>query len=177
MQLSVKRLSETAKLPTKAYPSDAGWDVYANEDVTILPGQTVKVSTGIAVQLPQIVHSGYETVANIVWDRSSLGSKGIHRLAGILDFAYNGEIFVVLTNLNVYPILNILALYAGDKECLNRYDDIMEEYAYIIKKGDKIAQVLTQKILKCEIIEVDELVETDRGSNCLGSSDLQKCSS
>lgn len=170
MQLSVKRLSETAKLPTKAYPSDAGWDVYADEDVTILPGQTVKVSTGIAVQLPPILDSGYETVANLVWDRGSLGSKGIHRLAGVADFAFAGELFIVLTNLNVYNVLNILALYAGDQEGVDRFHDVMEEYSYIIKKGDKIAQVLTQKILKCDIVEVDELVETDRGAKCLGSS-------
>lgn len=171
MRLDVKLLTPTAKLPTKAYESDAGWDVYADEDVTIRPGETVKIRTGIAVQLQDGVDAGWETVANLVWDRSSLGSKGIHRLAGVADLGFSGELFICLTNLNILPIMEILAMYAGSRECFDRYIDSVAASSYEIKRGDKIAQILTQKVCKVIINQVSELTKTERGSNCLGSSD------
>lgn len=173
MKLNVKRLSSTAKLPTKAYESDAGWDVYADEDVEIRPGETVKISTGIAVQLDEGLDHGWETPVNLVWDRGSVGSKGVHRLAGVADYLYNSHLFICLTNLNTLPLIETLALYAGSPECFARYQDTLEETTYIIKRGDKIAQVLTQKVSKVTITEVNELRDTDRGANCLGSSDAK----
>lgn len=164
MQLSVKRLSDTAILPSKAYDDDAGIDIFSDEEVRIRPGQTVKVKTGIAVQLPTIWNSGHETAANFIWDRSSMGAKGIHRLAGCCDLSYTGEITVVLTNLNVDPILTKLAMTGSvSLEDLN-------EYTYSIKRGDKIAQLVLQKVQKLPIVEVTELVQTERGANGWGST-------
>ena len=94
MKLSVKKLHPDAIIPTKTNPTDAGIDLYALEDVSILPGETVKVRTGVALQLQNIPRE--KLYVNLLWDRSGLGSKGIHRLAGVIDQAYTGEAVVVL---------------------------------------------------------------------------------
>lgn len=170
MQLFVKRLSETAKLPTKAHPSDAGWDLYADEDVVIYPGETCKISTGIAIQLPEDCHTKFETAVSLVWDRGSLGSKGISHTAGVIDYAYNGEIFVCLTNLNIHRVLTELTYIEYLHELFDNIRTTMSDQAFRIKKGDKIAQIIIQKVFKVDVVEVDELRETDRGDKCLGSS-------
>lgn len=170
MQLFVKRLTKTAQLPNKAHPSDAGFDVFADADVDIRPGETIKIPTGIAIQLPEDFHTKFETVASLVWDRGSLGSKGISHTAGTIDFAFNGAIFICLTNLNVYPILEHLALNEVGGGFDKTFFDVIDNNTYHIKRGDKIAQILIQKILKVDVVEVDELRETDRGAKCLGSS-------
>lgn len=176
MNLKVKRLTETAKLPTKAHNSDAGWDVYADEDVEIRPGETVKVKTGIAVQV-EPGETAHETIAHLIWDRSSLGSKGIHRLAGCVDIDFRGQLLVCLTNLNILPLLDSKSLSSEVCSGVFRLSDTIfdpiADNTYKIKKGDKIAQVLTQRVLKVNITEVDSLEETDRGSKGFGSSDAK----
>lgn len=182
-QLSVKRLTPTARIPTKAYSSDAGWDVYSDEDVTIYPGETKKINTNICLQLPQILHSSFETISILVWDRGSVGAAGIHRTAGVSDFGYNSNLFICLTNLNVLPLIRAAAesfvksLHFSNTDDaffennrIDIFERVLEENAYHIKQGDKIAQILIQKIIKLNPIEVNELVKTDRGSRCLGSS-------
>lgn len=89
MELKVKRLTETAKLPTKAHKTDAGFDLYADEEVYIEMGNVRLVSTGIAMKIPD----GY---CGIIKDRSSFGVKGHATLAGVIDSAYVGEIKVVI---------------------------------------------------------------------------------
>lgn len=89
--LKVKRITESARLPVRTNPSDAGLDLYADEDVRLLQNTTTKISTGIAIELP------YGTVG-LFLDRSSLGSKSIHNFAGVIDSSYRGELFVVLHN-------------------------------------------------------------------------------
>lgn len=79
--LRAKRLTETAKLPTKAHDTDAGIDLYSDEDLEIKPGSTVLVSTGISMAIPD-GHAG------LIWDRSSMGVKGLHRFAGVVDSGY-----------------------------------------------------------------------------------------
>ena len=165
MILKVKRLTPTAKLPTKAHESDAGWDVYADEDVEIRPGETVKVKTGIAVQV-EPGETAHETIAHLIWDRSSLGSKGIHRLAGVVDLDFSGQLLVCLTNLNIFDSLGNNVTVQAD----NSWIHTSTLNTYSIKKGDKIAQVLTQRVLKVNITEVDSLGETDRGEKGFGSS-------
>lgn len=82
----------------------------------------------------------------LIWDRSGLSSKhGIHRFAGVIDSGYRGEI----------------------KVCL--YNAI--DWVTSIKKGQRIAQLLIQEIPACELVEVDELEESQRGEKGFGSSD------
>ena len=91
MKLKVKHIAGT--VPTRAYPTDSGLDMYAAEGVVILPGQTVRVRTGVAIELP-------EGMEGQVRPRSSLASKGIYALLGTIDQSYRGEIGVILTNLS-----------------------------------------------------------------------------
>ena len=104
LSFKVQKLSPNAILPTKNNQDDAGIDIYTNESHTLNPGETYMFSTGIAVEFPR----GYVA---LLWDRSGLGSNGIHRLAGVIDSGYRGEWKVILVNLTKKPY----GIKAGDK--------------------------------------------------------------
>ena len=136
-EFRVQRLTDNAIVPAKDDATDAGIDVYTNETYTLAPGEVHAFSTGVAVEFP----SG---CAALIWDRSGLGSKGIHRLAGVIDSGYRGEWKIVLVNLTSEP--------------------------HEIKAGDKIAQCVLQQFEPVEITEVDTLAESVRGAKGFGSS-------
>lgn len=174
MKLLIKKLDERAKLPTKTNDSDAGIDLYALEDTLIYPGETVKVRTGIAIQLEDTLEQfKHLNLVNLLWDRSGLGSKGIHRLAGVIDQEYTGEMVVCLTNLNIRAIFKDLA-----DDCGSQYNVItswsfynaLQVGKYEIKAGDKIIQTLVQTVIPVKIEQVEELKDTKRGSKGFGSS-------
>ncbi|WP_204339940.1 dUTP diphosphatase, partial [Rhizobium leguminosarum] len=89
----VLRLTDTSTVPTRAHDGDAGWDLYADEDVTIVPGATVKVGTGVAIGVP----AGQ---SGDVRSRSGLASRGIvvANSPGTIDHGYTGEVCVLLHN-------------------------------------------------------------------------------
>jgi len=90
--ISVQLLDNNAKVPTKANPNDAGFDLYSVLDTVIPPKQRKTVRTGIAIQMP-------EHFAGLIWPRSGLSVKqGIDVLAGVVDSGYRGEIMVCLYN-------------------------------------------------------------------------------
>lgn len=142
--IKVKKLTSTATIPTKSRKTDAGYDLYADEDIAIYPEDTKLISTGIAFAIPD----GY---AGLIWDRSGLGTKGVHRHAGVVDSSYRGEVKVALYNAR-----------AGHID----FTDNM----YFISRGDRIAQILFQKVPHFDLVETEELDETDRGSSGFGSS-------
>lgn len=170
MEIKVKRLTSTAKLPTKAHSSDCGLDVYADGDYIIRPGETVKVKTGIAIEMSECCNAASWTTGALIWDRSGLGSKGIHRLAGVVDHAYRGEILVCLTNLNTTQLFNCILNHYDSDRFLEYFSEDMKNNSFCIKQGDKIAQILIQQVLKVDVIEVSELNDTDRGEKGFGSS-------
>ena len=137
MKLKVKKLHANAKLPTRAHHDDAGLDIYCCEETIIPPHTTVKVSTGIAYEVPD----GYCVFA---WDKGSLGSKGIKTLGGVLDSGYRGELFIPIHNLNNTP--------------------------YTFESGDKVAQMVIQKVELWEVEESEVLSETKRGAGSFGST-------
>lgn len=93
MELKVKKLHGDAKLPTYAHKSDAGFDLCANESVTIPVGARVIVGTGIAMEIPD----GY---VGLIWDKSGLSNNhGLKVLGGVVDAGYNGEVRVGIMNL------------------------------------------------------------------------------
>jgi dUTP pyrophosphatase len=93
MIISIKKLNPAAQIPKRNTPTDAGYDIFSIEEVTIPRGQRVIIPTGISLSLP----TGY--FARIC-DRSGLAAKhGLHCLAGICDAGYSGEYKVVLVNL------------------------------------------------------------------------------
>jgi dUTP pyrophosphatase len=139
MELKVKRIHPEAKLPVRGHPGDAGLDLFSCRDLEIPPGDLRPVPTGIQVSIPK----GF---AGLVWDKSGISLKGVHRLAGVIDACYRGEIQVVLVNLGTAP--------------------------FPIKAGMKIAQLLIQPVSEIKVVESETLDDTSRGENGFGSTGL-----
>ena len=105
MELKVKLLTETARLPEKAHQGDLGYDVFADEDKWIEPGGYKLVSTGISV------HNSTYKYGFIIKDRSSIAMKGLFTHAGVIDAGYTGEIKVLFHNVSSTSI----KIEKGDK--------------------------------------------------------------
>jgi dUTP pyrophosphatase len=138
----VKRLSPDAKLPQYAHDGDAGADLFANESVTIEPGETVVISTGLAVEIPP----GFEWQ---IRPRSGLSAKTKLRVAnspGTIDSGFRGEVGVIIDNTAKWERLHIV-------------------------KGHKLAQAVLSRVPRAQFTEVDELDETERGEGGYGSTD------
>jgi len=141
MRLKVKRLKDIP-LPSYATPGSSGLDLYAAEDVEILPGEFRLIGTGIAVEIPP----GFE---GEVRPRSGLAAKyGVTLLntPGTIDADYRGEVKVVLIN--------------HGREIFH------------VRKGMRIAQLVIKKVERVEVCEVEELGETGRGEGGFGSTGL-----
>src|SRR5947209_2063766 len=92
--LRVRRLHSRATLPTRAYPGDAGLDLYALDGVRLAPGARASVATGIAVEIP-------EGQAGLVLPRSGLAARAgiaLVNAPGLIDAGYRGEVRVLLLN-------------------------------------------------------------------------------
>lgn len=136
----IKKLSETAQVPTKNN-EDAGWDLYADEDIVIKPQERETIKTNISMEIP----NGY---VGLIWPRSGLGvKKGIDVFAGVIDPSYRGEIMVCLYNSN--------------------HDRTKDLY---VKRGDRIAQMLFHIIPQITMVESNELSDTSRKDKGFGSS-------
>lgn len=140
--LKVKKICSNARIPTQATAYSAGYDLYANipEQIVLAPKETVKIPTGIAIELPQ------QTVG-LIFGRSGLGiHHGIvpANAVGVIDCDYRGEIIVGLTN------------HGKD--------------SYTICTKDKIAQLVIMPILHFNMQEVEHLSKTVRGENKFGST-------
>ncbi len=135
------RLTPAAQVPGYALPGDAGADLTAAEDVELAPFQRALVGTGVAVAIPE----GY---AGFVHPRSGLA----HRLGlsmvnapGTIDAGYRGEIKVNLINLDpTHPL--------------------------VLHRGDRIAQLVVQPVVRARFVPVDELPASDRGESGHGST-------
>jgi dUTP pyrophosphatase len=141
MALNVTRLVPQAQLPVRSSPGAAGYDLFSTDNYVIMPGRRVVVSTGIAVALPP---GTYGRIA----PRSGLAVKhGLDTLAGVVDPDYQGEIKVVIQNLDVAQ-------------------------PFIIRPGYRIAQLILEKFSAPEVIEETErtIVETKRGAAGFGST-------
>lgn len=142
MQINVQRLYDAVKLPTKAHDTDACFDIYAHisEPIYIASGTTKSIPTGFKTEIP---HGYYAAV----YARSGLGIKHGVRLAndvGIIDSDYRGEWIVALHN-------------DGD-------------LFYCVNPGDRIAQFAIHEVIPCELNEVVDLGDTERGTGGFGSS-------
>lgn len=152
MDLKVKRLTKTAELPYKAHEPDAGFDIFADETVEILPGQTILVSTGIAIAIPMGYYGRLKS-------RSGLTAKTPLRIQeGTIDAGYIGEIKVI-----------------AECKAIDYFKDTEEYIAmnygrYTINKGDKIAQLIIQPLPEVQLYISESLDDTDRGEGGFGSS-------
>lgn len=144
--LAVLRLDRELPMPARAHDGDAGVDLFSACDVELAPGQRELVPTGIAVAIPH-------GMVGLVHPRSGLAARvglSIVNSPGTIDAGYRGEIKVSLINLD--PRTPI-----------------------VIRRGDRIAQLLVQRVELPELVEVtsfDEagLAETTRGEGGHGSS-------
>jgi len=139
MELKIKRIHPEAKLPSYGHKGDAGLDLFSCADYVLGAGEVKAIQTGIKVAIPR----GY---VGLIWDKSGISLKGVHKLAGVVDAGYRGEVQVVMINLRNAP--------------------------YEIKKGMKIAQMLIQPISEVEVIEAEDLDDTLRGEDGFGSTGL-----
>jgi dUTP pyrophosphatase len=139
--LLVQRLDPELPLPTYAHPGDAGADLVARADATLEPGARATIATGIAIALPD----GY---AAFVHPRSGLAARhGVTILngPGTVDAGYRGEIKVTLIN-----------------------TDASEQVR--IRRGDRIAQLVIQRVERADFVEVASLPGSDRGTGGHGST-------
>lgn len=140
MKLFVKRLSDAATLPSYAHPGDAGLDLYSAVDVSIEPGETKLVGTGLSIELPP------NTEAQ-VRPRSGLALKHsitVLNTPGTVDHGYRGEVGVILIN-----------------HGRARFD---------VRPGMKIAQLVIAECLTVSVEEAAELSGTARGQGGFGST-------
>lgn len=174
MKLQIKKLTEDAVLPVKCHAADSGFDLFANENVIIEPGQRVAIKTGIAIMLPE----GHEAQ---IRPKSGISLKtDLDVKLGTVDEGYTGEIKVIVKNTTQIFVVDIEGEEDLEKLSVPCLHDVRgltkitkEEYplfTYEILKGQKIAQMVIAPVAHPEVVEVDELGETDRGVNGFGST-------
>ena len=138
--MKFKKLTTTAITPTRGSPNSAGLDLYADADVLVSSGASVMLGTGIAIEIP-MNHVGLVAI------RSSVGKAGVAlaNSVGVIDSDYRGEIKLCLT------------YTAGSG-------------GHYIRRGQAIAQIVIMPVLPVELVEVDALSTTERGTGGFGST-------
>ncbi|HEY8454973.1 MAG TPA: dUTP diphosphatase [Actinopolymorphaceae bacterium] len=137
----IRRLDPDVTIPSYAHPGDAGADLVTRVDVTLRPGERAVVPTGIAIALPD----GY---AAFIHPRSGLAARcgvSIVNAPGTVDAGYRGEVCVVLVN----------------------HDP---ENPVQLRRGDRIAQLVIQRVERARFIEVESLPGSSRGAAGYGST-------
>ena len=135
--MEIVLMNDDAIIPTRASKESGGLDLYSSIDIDIELGSIKKINTGICISVPKSSHGS-------IRDKSSLASKGLLTLGGVIDSDYTGEIIVIMTSLT---------------------DTIK------IKKGQKIAQLIVSNIAYPEIKKVEFLKETARNNKGFGKMD------
>jgi dUTP pyrophosphatase len=141
VEVLVRRLDPDLPLPAYAHPGDAGADLVTTQDVVLEPGQRAMVPTGVAIALP----AGY---AAFVHPRSGLAHRfgvGVVNAPGTVDAGYRGEIKVLLVN-------------------HDRTDTVR------LRRGDRIAQLVVQRVERARFHEVELLPGSARGEGGHGST-------
>ncbi|HMS76650.1 dUTP diphosphatase [Gordonia sp. (in: high G+C Gram-positive bacteria)] len=139
--ISLRRLDPDLPMPTRAHPGDAGVDLYSAVDLELAPGRRGLVGTGVAVAIPV-------GMVGLIHPRSGLAARtglSIVNTPGTIDAGYRGEI----------------------KVCLINHDP---DTPITIARGDRIAQLVVQRVELPEFTEVEDLGDTSRGSGGYGSS-------
>lgn len=139
--LLIHQLDPELPVPRFAKPGDAGADLYARIDLTLAPGERALMPTGIAIALPP----GF---AAFIHPRSGLAIRdglSMVNAPGTVDASYRGEIQVILVNMD-------------------------RTNAISIKRGDRVAQIVIQRIENVNFVPVSQLPGTERGSGGFGST-------
>lgn len=137
----IRRLDPDLPVPSYAHPGDAGADLHAASGVALAPGERALVPTGVALALP-------EGFVGLVHPRSGLAARhgiSIVNAPGTVDSGYRGEILVNLVNLDPHQ-------------------------TFTVQRGDRIAQLVVQRVEQAAFVEVDSLDDTSRGDTGHGAS-------
>ena len=129
--MEIVLMNDNAIIPTRASKESAGLDLYSSIDVDIEVGSIKKVNTGICISLPE---NSYGSIR----DKSSIASKGLSTLGGVIGSDYTGEIIVIMTTSLIEPIK--------------------------IKKEQKIAELIVSNTMYPEIKKIESLKETERNN-------------
>ena len=135
--MKVKKLHPDALLPRRAHPTDSGADLFALQRTVLPPRAVSHVHTGVAIELAP-------GTSGIIWGKSSVESKGIKAMAGLVDAPYRGELIVCMYNLT--------------------------DMEFVFEKGQKVAQLVVLPTLYPDFEEAAELSDTARGSGGFGST-------
>ena len=140
VEILIARLDPEVPLPSYAHPGDAGADLVTTTDVRLEPGERVLVPTGITMALPE----GY---VGLVHPRSGLATLGVSivNAPGTVDAGYRGEVKVLLVNTD-------------------------RDTAVQLTRGDRIAQLVVQRVERGRFVEVDRLPGSARGVGGYGST-------
>jgi dUTP pyrophosphatase len=141
MKVLIKRLDPDLPLPSYAKPGDAGADLYSRIDIELSPGERKLIPTGIAIALPP----GFAAFVHPRSGRAIKEGLGMVNAPGTVDAAYRGELQVILINYDAKTPISI-------------------------KRGERIAQLIIQKIEHAEFVELEELPGSSRGSDGFGST-------
>lgn len=141
--MKIKKLTDTAVVPTRGSKSAAGYDLYVDCKVDVIeisPGETIKLGTGVALEIP-------ENYVGLVFARSGMATnRGLRpaNCVGVIDSDYRGEVIVALHNDSDEPRK--------------------------VGGGDRIAQLVISPYIAPDLELVDDLSDTDRGSGGFGST-------
>ncbi|MBV1780318.1 dUTP diphosphatase [Paeniglutamicibacter sp. ABSL32-1] len=141
VDIALKMLDPDLPVPSYAHEGDAGADLCAREDVTLAPGQRALVPTGVSLALPL----GY---VGLIHPRSGLATKHgltVVNAPGTVDAGYRGELKVTLLNTDAATPI-------------------------VLKRGDRIAQLVIQKVERAHFIQVQDLDDSSRGAGGFGST-------
>lgn len=162
INIPIKKLHADAVIPFYARQGDAGMDLVSVADVTILPGETAIIPTGLAMGIPP----GYEIQ---IRPRSGMSAKTKLRIAnspGTIDSNYRGEIGIICDNIAEEFVQAEMKFDGG----MLTVEDEQPQNVIHIKKGDRIAQAVLAEVPTAVFEEVDDLDETNRGADGYGSS-------
>ncbi len=143
LEVPVVQLDPDLPLPAYAHPGDAGADLVSTIDIDLAPGERALVPTGIAIALPE----GY---AGFVHPRSGLAARSglsVLNTPGTIDSGYRGEVKVLLVNSDPHSPVRL-------------------------HRGDRVAQLVVQRVEQADYVEVSELPASVRGSGGYGSTGM-----
>jgi len=153
VKVGFQRIVPGAKIPTKAYPTDAGYDLCSVTFKRLAPFERAVISTGLCVEIPD---GFYGRIA----PRSGLAVKsGIDVMAGVIDSGYRGEVGVVLINLAPQSHVNATDITFDPSS------------SFLISPGDRIAQLIIERCYPAEWISKKVIEkETERAQEGFGST-------
>ena len=159
--IPIEYCREDAKMPTYAHLTDAGMDIYLTEDVTIHPGETKLIPTGIKVAIPL----GYELQVRPKSGRSLNSKLRIANTPGTIDAGYRDEIGIIVDNID--PVIR-----SADIDDEGRLYNILWGSNIMLSKGEKIAQLVLSEVPKAIFYEVESVaaIENDGRKGGFGST-------